>query len=84
MVLGSGMLVAFLVSVFVIKFLMGYIKKHDFKVFGWYRIVLGIVVLGYAIIIHDIAKFVNIFFIIFLTMPSFCVIVLLSKGGNNN
>nr|DAH51068.1 MAG TPA: hypothetical protein [Caudoviricetes sp.] len=40
--------------------------------------------LGYAIIIHDIAKFVNIFFIIFLTMPSFCVIVLLSKGGNSN
>ena len=40
-----GMIVAFLVSVFVIKFLMSYIKKHDFKVFGWYRIVLGIVVL---------------------------------------
>lgn len=37
--------VAFLVSIFVIKFLMGYIKKHDFKVFGWYRIVLGILVL---------------------------------------
>ena len=42
-----GMLVAFLVSVFVIRFLMGYIKKHDFKVFGWYRIVLGILVLVY-------------------------------------
>lgn len=38
-------LVAFIVSVFVIKFLMSYIKKHDFKVFGWYRIVLGILVL---------------------------------------
>ena len=42
-----GSLVAFLVSLVVIKFLMGYIKKHDFKVFGWYRIVLGGVVLAY-------------------------------------
>ena len=42
-----GMLVAFVVSLVVIKFLMGYIKKHDFKVFGWYRIVLGIIVLAY-------------------------------------
>ena len=41
------MFVAFVVSVFAIKFLMGYIKKNDFKVFGWYRIVLGIVVLLY-------------------------------------
>src|SRR5699024_333293 len=40
-----GMAVAFAVSVFVIKLLMSYIKKHDFKVFGWYRIVLGILVL---------------------------------------
>ena len=46
-VLLIGMAVAFLVSVFVIKFLMDYIKKHDFKVFGWYRIVLGILVLAY-------------------------------------
>ena len=37
--------VSFAVSMFVIKFLMGYIKKHDFKVFGWYRIVLGILVI---------------------------------------
>ncbi len=44
-----GMVVAFVVSIFVIKFLMDYIKKHDFKVFGWYRIVLGIVVLLYFI-----------------------------------
>lgn len=36
-----GCLVSFVVSVFAIKFLMGYIKKHDFKVFGYYRIVLG-------------------------------------------
>lgn len=42
-----GTVVAFAVSLFVLRFLMGYIKKHDFKVFGWYRIVLGIVVLAY-------------------------------------
>ncbi len=47
LVLVLGTLVAFLVSVLVIKFLMGYIKKHDFQVFGWYRIALGIVVLLY-------------------------------------
>lgn len=46
-ILFVGMIVAFLVSVFVIRFLMGYIKKHDFKIFGWYRIILGIVVLLY-------------------------------------
>ncbi|MCR4795344.1 MAG: undecaprenyl-diphosphate phosphatase [Ruminococcus sp.] len=46
-VLIVGMAVAFLVSIFVIKFLMDYIKKHDFKIFGWYRIVLGILVLIY-------------------------------------
>ena len=44
-----GMLVAFITSMFIIKFLMGYIKKHDFKVFGWYRIVLGIIVLFYFV-----------------------------------
>lgn len=42
-----GMAAAFLVSVIVIRFLMGYIKKHDFKVFGWYRIILGAAVLLY-------------------------------------
>lgn len=47
MTLVVGALVAFVVSVLVIKFLMGYIKKHDFKVFGWYRIVLGVLVLLY-------------------------------------
>lgn len=46
-VLGVGSLVAFVVSVLVIKFLMAFIKRHDFKVFGWYRIVLGAVVLLY-------------------------------------
>ena len=40
-----GMIVAFVVSILIIKFLMNYIKKHDFKVFGWYRIILGIIVL---------------------------------------
>ena len=40
-----GMIVAFVVSLIVIKFLMGYIKKHNFIVFGWYRIVLGAIVL---------------------------------------
>lgn len=42
-----GSVTAFAVSLFVIKFLMSYIKKHDFKVFGWYRIVLGIIVMIY-------------------------------------
>ncbi len=45
--LGIGTVVSFVVSLFVLRFLMGYIKKHDFKIFGWYRIVLGIVVLAY-------------------------------------
>ena len=42
-----GCVVAYLVSIVVIKFLMSYIKKHDFKIFGWYRIVLGVIVLAY-------------------------------------
>lgn len=42
-----GMVVAFVVSVIVIKMLLGYIRKHSFVVFGWYRIVLGIAVLAY-------------------------------------
>ena len=45
-----GMVVAFGVSIAAIKFLMGYIKKHDFKVFGWYRIALGVVVLAYFLL----------------------------------
>lgn len=45
-ILAVGTLVAFLVSVVVIRFLMSYIKKHDFKVFGWYRIALGILVIA--------------------------------------
>lgn len=46
-ILFTGMAVSFVVSIVVIRFLMGYIKRHDFKVFGWYRIVLGAVVLLY-------------------------------------
>lgn len=45
LILVIGVVVAFAVSILVIKFLMEYIKKHDFKVFGWYRIALGIAVL---------------------------------------
>lgn len=41
----AGCIVAFVVSIFVLRFLLSYIKKHDFKVFGWYRIVLGVIVL---------------------------------------
>ena len=45
-----GCIVAFIISIVVIKFLMNYIKKHDFQAFGWYRIVLGILVLIYFMI----------------------------------
>lgn len=45
-----GMVVSFIVSLFVIKFLMNYIKKHNFKVFGYYRIILGLIVLAYFLI----------------------------------
>lgn len=51
LVLLIGMIVAFLVSILVIKFLMSYIKSHDFKFFGWYRIILGIIVLLYFIMV---------------------------------
>lgn len=51
-ILATGMIIAFVVSIFVIKFLMDYIKKHDFKVFGWYRIVLGALVLMYFTLIR--------------------------------
>ncbi len=47
-----GMAVAFIVSLFAIKFLMGYIKKNDFKLFGWYRIVLGGAVLGVFLLMN--------------------------------
>ena len=48
-----GMITAFVVSILSIKFLMGYIKTNDFKAFGWYRIVLGIVVIAYLFMIGD-------------------------------
>ena len=47
LLLGIGSLVAFIVSILIIKFLMNYIRKHDFKVFGYYRIVLGLLVIAY-------------------------------------
>ncbi|MCM1045222.1 MAG: undecaprenyl-diphosphate phosphatase [Candidatus Gastranaerophilales bacterium] len=47
--LAVGTIVSFVVSLFVLRFLMSYIKKHDFKVFGWYRIVLGLIVIGFSI-----------------------------------
>lgn len=45
MILLAGMVVAYVVSLYAIKFLVSYVKKHDFKAFGWYRIILGIVVM---------------------------------------
>ena len=45
-----GMVISFVVSILAIRFLMGYIKKHDFKVFGWYRIILGVLVIIYFFI----------------------------------
>ena len=51
LILGVGCIVAFIVSVIVIKFLMDYIRKHDFKIFGYYRIILGIIVLIYFFLI---------------------------------
>ena len=50
-ILSVGTFVAFIVSIIAIKFLMSYIKSNDFKVFGWYRIILGILVLSYFYII---------------------------------
>lgn len=50
-ILSVGTFVAFIVSILAIKFLMSYIKSNDFKIFGWYRIILGILVLAYFYII---------------------------------
>ncbi|SCG82235.1 undecaprenyl-diphosphatase [Proteiniborus sp. DW1] len=50
-ILLTGMAVAFVVSILAIKFLIGYIKNNDFKAFGWYRIVLGLLVIGYFTLI---------------------------------
>lgn len=43
----AAMIIAYLVSVYSIKFLMGYIKRNDFKLFGYYRIILGVIVVAY-------------------------------------
>lgn len=51
-ILGIGLVSAFLVSIFVLKFILSYIRKHNFKVFGWYRIVLGILVILYFKFMH--------------------------------
>ena len=50
LILVVGMITAFLVSLMAIRFLLGYVKKHNFKIFGWYRIVLGIIVLVYFLL----------------------------------
>jgi len=49
-ILLTGMFVAFIVSYFAIKFLMDFVKRHDFKPFGIYRIILGIIVIGYFVV----------------------------------
>lgn len=48
LLIGAG--VAFAVSIFAVKFLMNFVKKHDFKPFGWYRIALGVIVIGALVI----------------------------------
>ncbi|EAC5408055.1 undecaprenyl-diphosphatase, partial [Listeria monocytogenes] len=49
-ILLTGTIVSFIVSIIAIRFLMNYIKRNDFTVFGWYRIVLGIILIGYWLI----------------------------------
>lgn len=49
-VLIAGTLTAFVVSLVVIKFLMNFVKKHSFEVFGWYRIALGVILIAYALV----------------------------------
>lgn len=53
LILAVGMLTAFIVSILSIRFLLRYIKRNDFTAFGWYRIALGIVVLGYLFLVGD-------------------------------
>ncbi len=50
MILLTGTIISFVVSILAIKFLMNYIKKNDFSVFGWYRIILGVILIGYWVI----------------------------------
>ncbi|AUJ30723.1 MAG: undecaprenyl-diphosphate phosphatase [Liquorilactobacillus hordei] len=51
-ILAVGVIVSFVVAYVSIRFLLNYIKTKDFKIFGWYRIVLGIIVIGYFLIFH--------------------------------
>ena len=53
LILVLGMVTAFIVSILSIRFLLSYIKTNDFKAFGWYRIVLGIVVIAYMFFVGD-------------------------------
>lgn len=53
-ILAVGMITAFIVSIFCIKYLLVYIKKNDFKIFGWYRIGLGILVLAYFFVLKPL------------------------------
>ena len=46
-ILGVGCVVAFVISLVAIRFLMGFVRRHDFKPFGWYRIILGAAVIAY-------------------------------------
>jgi undecaprenyl-diphosphatase len=50
LILGIGTIIAFITSILVIRFLMSFIKKHDFTAFGWYRIILGVLLLLYFIL----------------------------------
>ncbi len=52
----AAMVIAFIVSMYSIQFLLGYVKKHDFKFFGYYRIVLGVIVLIYFGLTAILAK----------------------------
>ena len=52
-ILAVGMITAFIVSILSITFLLRYIKKNDFTAFGWYRIILGLIVLGYLFLVGD-------------------------------
>ena len=55
-ILGVGMVTAFIVSILSIQFLLRYIKRNDFTAFGWYRIALGIIVLAYLFMVGDPTK----------------------------
>jgi undecaprenyl-diphosphatase len=50
LVLAVGFIVSFAVAFTVIKFILDYVKKHDFKIFGYYRIILGIIIIAYFLI----------------------------------